>query len=60
MKKIYDYFSKQWIRWFLLAGLISLELLMSFSFLGYIHVEPISITFAYIPVMAAGCLLGRG
>ncbi len=60
MKKIYDYFSKQWIRWFLLAGLISLELLMSFSFLGYIHVEPISITFAYIPVMAAGCLLGPG
>lgn len=31
---------------------------MSFSFLGYLHVEPISITFAYIPVLLAGALIG--
>ena len=38
--------------------LITVELLMSFSFLGYIHIEPISITFVYIPVLIAGCMLG--
>lgn len=31
---------------------------MSFTFLGYLHVQPISITFAYIPPILAGCLLG--
>ena len=31
---------------------------MSFSFLGYIHIEPISLTFVYIPVLMAGCMLG--
>ena len=31
---------------------------MSFSFLGYLHIAPISITFAYLPILAAGCLLG--
>ena len=46
------------IRMFLLGALIALELLMSFSFLGYLHVEPISITFAYVPVLLAGALLG--
>ena len=46
------------IRWYLLGTLIAVELLMSFSFLGYFHVEPISITVAYIPVLAAGALLG--
>ncbi len=45
-------------RWFLLGCLVSLELLMSFSFFGYLHVEPVSITFAYIPVLIGGCLLG--
>ncbi len=40
-----------------LETLIALELLMSFSFLGYFHVEPISITIAYIPVLIAGVLL---
>lgn len=39
-------------------SLMALELLMSFTFLGYIHIEPISITFAYIPVIIAGCFLG--
>ncbi len=50
--------NKNSIRLYLLFSLISLELLMSFSFLGYIHVEPISITFAYIPVLLAGAVLG--
>lgn len=39
-------------------ALAALELLMSFTFLGYIHIEPISITIAYIPIIIAGCLLG--
>lgn len=43
---------------YLLWGLIAVELFMSFSFLGYIHIEPISITFVYIPVLVAGCVLG--
>ena len=46
------------MRLYLLGALIALELLMSFSFLGYLHVEPISITFAYIPVLLAGALVG--
>ena len=33
---------------------------MSFSFLGYLHIEPISLTFAYVPVLVAGCILGAG
>ena len=43
---------------YVFAVLITLELLMSFSFLGYFHVEPISITTAYLPVLLAGALLG--
>lgn len=43
---------------YLLLALIALELLMSFSFFGYIHIEPISVTTVYIPVLLAGCLLG--
>lgn len=46
------------MRWFALGGLIALELLMSFSFLGYFHVEPISVTTAYLPVLLAGALIG--
>lgn len=38
--------------------LIAIELLMSFTFLGYIHIPPISITIAYLPIVAAGCLYG--
>lgn len=45
-------------RLYLMVMLVALELLMSFSFLGYLHVEPISITTAYIPVLLAGALLG--
>lgn len=37
---------------------IALELLMSFTFLGYIHIPPISVTIAYLPILAAGCLFG--
>lgn len=36
--------------------LIAIELLMSFTFLGYIHIPPISVTTAYIPILVAGCL----
>lgn len=43
---------------YVLAILISFELLMSFTFLGFIHIPPISVTFAYIPVIVAACLLG--
>ena len=45
-------------RWYLLGTLVAVELLMSFSFLGYFHVEPISITITYIPVLMAGALMG--
>ncbi len=43
---------------YLLWGLIAIELFMSFSFLGYFHIAPLSITFVYIPVLVAGCVLG--
>ncbi len=43
---------------YILCILIAAELFMSFSFLGYIHIEPISMTFVYIPVLVAGCVLG--
>ena len=42
----------------MLVTFLALEFLMSFSFLGYLHVEPISITTAYIPVLLAGALIG--
>ena len=45
-------------RRYLLAAVVAAELFMSFSFLGYIHIEPLSITMVYIPVLAAGVLLG--
>jgi len=38
--------------------LIALELLMAFTSLGYIHVPPISIALAYIPILFAGALCG--
>lgn len=43
---------------YLLWILVAIELFMSFSFLGYIHIKPISITFVYIPVLITGCILG--
>ncbi len=36
--------------------LIAIELIMSFTFLGYIHVPPISIATAYIPIIITGSL----
>ena len=36
--------------------LAAVELLMSFTFLGYIHIPPISITIVYFPILVAGCL----
>jgi len=39
-------------------ALAAIELLMSFTFLGYLHIAPISITFAYIPVVIAARFLG--
>lgn len=41
-----------------LCNLIAIEILMSFTFLGYIHIPPISVTIAYLPILVAGCLLG--
>lgn len=38
--------------------LVAVECLMSFTFLGYIHIEPVSITFAYVPILIAGCFVG--
>lgn len=46
------------VRLYMLGTLVAVELLMSFSFLGYVHIEPISITTAYIPVLLAGALAG--
>ena len=60
MKSFFDLQKNSAVQWPLFLILIAIELLMSFSFLGYFHVEPISITFAYIPVLLAGCLLGPG
>ena len=45
---------------YLFTTLLAIEFLMSFTFLGYIHIEPISITIAYIPILIAGCFLGAG
>lgn len=45
---------------YLFVALIAVEFLMSFTFLGYIHIEPISITIAYIPILLGGALLGCG
>ena len=44
--------------WCCLGILIALELIMSSTFLGYIHVPPISVATAYIPVVVIGCLFG--
>lgn len=40
--------------------LLAIELIMSFTFLGFIHIDPISLTTAYIPIVVAGCLLQPG
>ena len=38
--------------------LLAVEVLMSFTFLGYFHFPPISITIAYLPVIIAACVFG--
>jgi len=43
---------------YIFIGLAAIELLMSFTFLGYIHIPPISVTIAYLPILVAGCLFG--
>lgn len=43
---------------YLFELLLALELLMSFTLFGYIHIPPISVTTAYLPILLAGCLLG--
>ncbi len=43
---------------YIMLILAALEILISFTFLGYFHIPPISITFAYIPVVMAAYLLG--
>lgn len=43
---------------YLFELLIAVEVLLSFTLFGYIHIPPISITTAFIPILIAGCLLG--
>lgn len=43
---------------YLLGILIALEIFMSFTIFGYIHLEPISITLSYIPVVIAAAIFG--
>lgn len=43
---------------YLFELLIAVEVLVSFTLFGYIHIPPISITTAFIPILIAGCLLG--
>lgn len=42
---------------YLFLFLVGAELIMSFSFLGYIHISPISLTIAYFPIILSGILL---
>ncbi len=49
---------KSSIKVYVFVLLIAVELLMSFTFLGYIHIPPISITYAYLPIIIAGCFIG--
>lgn len=38
--------------------LLAVEVIMSFTFLGYVHIPPISVTTAYIPIVITACLFG--
>lgn len=58
MNEKFDLFKDQSTKWYILGGLIAIEILISVSFIGYIHIEPISITFAYIPILITGVLMG--
>lgn len=56
--KNYKHTKKSYFDRYLFELLLALEVLMSFTFLGYIHLPPISITIAYIPIIIAASLLG--
>lgn len=43
---------------YLFVLLAAVEVLISFTLFGYIHIPPLSITTAFIPILVAGCLLG--
>ena len=43
---------------YVLGILLAIEIIMSFTFLGYIHIAPISVTTAYIPIVIIACLFG--
>ncbi|MEY8391043.1 diguanylate cyclase [Lachnospiraceae bacterium 45-W7] len=58
MKKLKEMWNNSCFERYCFGILIAIELLMSFTFLGYIHIPPISITIAYLPIVVAGCLLG--
>ena len=58
MNNKFDFFKDNSTKWYILGTIIAIEILVSESFLGYIHIEPISITFAYIPILIAGVLMG--
>ena len=49
--------SVSFIRQYVLLILIAMELLMSFSFLGQFHIGPLSLSYAYIPVLLTGAVL---
>ena len=43
---------------YIFSLLLAVEVIMSFTFLGYVHIPPISITTAYIPIVIIACLFG--
>lgn len=43
---------------YIFSLLLAVEVIMSFTFLGYMHIPPISITTAYIPIIITACLFG--
>ena len=58
MNEKYVFFKDQSSKWYILGSLIAIEILVSVSYIGYIHIEPISITLAYIPILITGVLMG--
>ena len=58
MTEKFDLFKDQSTKWYILGSMIALEVLVSVSFLEYLHIDPISITFAYIPILITGMLMG--
>ena len=58
MAEKYHFFSDPDAKRYILGCLIAIEILVSVSYIGYIHIEPISITLAYIPILITGILMG--